>query len=304
MHRMNVPNLFIIGAPKAGTTAFVNNISQHKDIFVPEKKEPRFFDAHIFYDYKEDYPIKSLEDYLKLYYNEKAKMSKYRVDGSVFNMYSKESIDRILSLSPNAKFVVILRDPVEASISMHKQRLTYADTKMREISDDFMICWEQLKYRKFGEGYPKNCRNKFLFRYDLLYSYQLYLPYIIKKVGLENLFIGFYDDFIKKPDEFYCNFFNFLGLECINVENKRINESKILKKSKVLEYIEYISKKTLFLRKKVGLVGKNIIIAKNFLYNLFINKDFNNQNIDKNKLYEYFKETYDYLEYLKKIKKY
>jgi hypothetical protein len=49
-------------------------------------------------------------------------MSKYRVDGSVFNMYSKESIDRILSLSPNAKFVVILRDPVEASISMHKLR--------------------------------------------------------------------------------------------------------------------------------------------------------------------------------------
>lgn len=295
---MNIPNLFIIGAPKAGTTAFVNNISQHKDIFVPEQKEPRFFDAHTFYDYKEDYPIKSKKDYLKLFNSDEAKNAKYRVDGSVFNIYSEESIENILELSADAKFVIILREPVDASISMHRQRLTYADTKMREISENFMECWDKLGNRKEGKGYPQNCRNKFLFRYDLLYSYELYLPYIIQRIKKENLFIGFYDDFIKNPDEFYSNFFNFLYIEGIDIENKKINTSKILKKSKFLEYLDLFSKKTFYLRNKLGLSGKKINLIKTYIFNLYMDKNAKKQKADE-KVYKYFQKTNEYLDKLR-----
>lgn len=165
-----IPNLFILGAPKSGTTALANNLSQHQEIYISKQKEPRYFDSHTFYDY----PIKSLDEYLKLFNNEEAKKSKYRLDASVFNMYSAQSIKNILSFSSDAKFIIILREPVSASISMHKQRLAYSDTKMRELSENFIECWKMKEDRKAGQNFPVGCRNKILFRYDALYSYELY----------------------------------------------------------------------------------------------------------------------------------
>ena len=37
------PNLFIVGAPKCGTTAWVEYLRTHPDIFFPEIKEPHYF---------------------------------------------------------------------------------------------------------------------------------------------------------------------------------------------------------------------------------------------------------------------
>jgi len=44
------PNLFLIGAPKAGTTALAKNISKHSDIFLPKNERSRYFDGITFYD--------------------------------------------------------------------------------------------------------------------------------------------------------------------------------------------------------------------------------------------------------------
>lgn len=295
----NIPNLFIIGAPKSGTTAVANNIAQHKDIFISQLKEPRFFDAHIFYDYKKDYPIKDLESYLHLYSSEKAKSAKYKLDASVFNMYSEESINNILKLSPNAKFIILLREPISATLSMHKQRLSYADLKMREISASFMECWDKLKDRKNGIGYPKDCRNKFLFRYDLLYSYELYVPFLIDRIKKENLFIGFYDDFIKTPELFYSNLFDFLEIDKITIDNKKLNKSSILKKSKLLEYFILLSNNTLAIRKKIGLTGGKVNLIKKFIFSFFIITKVEKQVVDR-KVYDFFSKTNKYLIELKK----
>lgn len=107
---MKVPNLFIIGAPKSGTTSVAYGLSAHPEIYMPKSKEPRYFDAHVYYDNPEDYPFKSVEEYLRLYCD-CGPENRYLIDASVLNMYSKESIDRILELSPDAKFLIMLRDP-------------------------------------------------------------------------------------------------------------------------------------------------------------------------------------------------
>jgi hypothetical protein len=38
-----MPNLFIIGAAKAGTTAFYDYLTQHPQVFLSQIKEPMFF---------------------------------------------------------------------------------------------------------------------------------------------------------------------------------------------------------------------------------------------------------------------
>ena len=75
-----------------------------------------------------------------------------------------------MKFNPKAKFILILRDPLDAAQSMHLQRLKYLNKNLREVSTNFYECWSLLKLRKKGLGFPKGCKNKFLFRYDLLYS--------------------------------------------------------------------------------------------------------------------------------------
>ena len=42
---MPLPNFFVIGAPKAGTTALYRALRQHPDIYLPKLKEPHFFSS-------------------------------------------------------------------------------------------------------------------------------------------------------------------------------------------------------------------------------------------------------------------
>lgn len=293
---MNKPNLFIIGAPKSGTTALANNLSQHQEIFLPRLKEPRFFDAHSYYDFKEDYPIETVDDYLSLYANLEAKIATYGIDASTFNMYSRQSIINILNLSPDAKFILILRDPVEASISMHIQRLKYADKKLREISDEFIECWNLLEERKNGKGYPDKCRNRLLFRYDLLYSYEKYVPFIKELVSPDNLHIGFYEDFKENPSQFYANIFHFLKLTPIEIINEKMNHSHPVRSSKLLQMIDGLSIYTHKFRERIGLTNMDIM---KFIFNQYTNKNKSRKKQVEQRVYDEFIHTYDFMNELR-----
>lgn len=290
------PNLFIIGAPKSGTTGFVESLRSHPEIFVPRNKEPRYFDAHVFYDYPEDYPIKNLDDYLSLYSSKESTNSLYRVDGSVFNMYSVDSIKQILAISPKAKFVVILRDPLEATKSMFLQRMKYTDSTLREVSEDFNTCWQLMKSRKNNKNFPDMCRNKFIFRYDLIFSYELYLNKIVELVGKENIYLGSYELFLKQPDSFYSSIFTFLGLDKnFKIENKIKNKSYIVKNNTKNKLISKFSSSTKEFRSKLGLDGNRInFIKKVFKKDIEVEIAINNESDEDIK--NYFRKTYQYLE--------
>ena len=289
-----LPNLFIIGAPKSGTTSLAHNLSRHPNIFMPKMKEPRYFDAHTFYDYKEDYPLKSLDEYLELFKSKTAKESVYRLDASVFIMYSKSSIDQILSVSPDAKFILILRDPVDSSISMHSQRLKYPKGPIRELSENFLECWKMIDKRKKGLAFPDGCRNKLLFRYDLLYSYEKYLPYIINKIKFENLFIGNFEDYKNNHIEFFQHIFNFLDIKHIKTKKLFLNTRYMIRSSILLNIYYKIVQFTYPIRNKIGLTGGAI---SKFVFNFY--KHSYNDKYDLTDVKKYFANTYIFL---KKIK--
>ena len=58
-----IPNFFIVGAPKCGTTALYEYLRAHPNVFMPELKEPHFFAKDL-----GGYPrIKTLEAYRELF---------------------------------------------------------------------------------------------------------------------------------------------------------------------------------------------------------------------------------------------
>ena len=108
------PNFFIVGAPRAGTTSLYEYLHQHPKIFMSTKKEPSYFLKEI---PKIIYPIhvRGKKEYLKLFKN--VKNEKAVGEASTGYLVDPESPKLIYKQVPNAKIIIILRDPIERSYS-------------------------------------------------------------------------------------------------------------------------------------------------------------------------------------------
>ena len=131
------PNLFVVGAPKAGTTTLTRWLSTHPDVYMSVPKEPSYW-ASDFPDVriKRGYPTP--ETYAGLYDSERAQQAQVRVDGSTLYLYSRTAIADIAAAGP-AKFVVALRNPVDLLVSYHRTQLVV----LNETETDFGTAWRR-----------------------------------------------------------------------------------------------------------------------------------------------------------------
>ncbi len=104
-----LPNLIIIGAPKAGTTSLHYYLSLHPEISMSKQKELRFFSHQ-----------RNWQRGLAWYESQFSDHTK--VVGEASPSYSQyprfaETPERIFAVVPNAKLIYMVRDPVERLIS-------------------------------------------------------------------------------------------------------------------------------------------------------------------------------------------
>ncbi len=122
------PNLFIVGAMKAGTTSLHSYLNAHPDIFMCEPKEPCYF----IHPKELNWP--QIEK-LRLWENEERYLALFsgsdnaKIVGESSTPYSKfpavnQVPERIFHFNPAARFIYVLRDPVERTIShyLHEVR--------------------------------------------------------------------------------------------------------------------------------------------------------------------------------------
>ena len=119
------PNFLIIGAARSGTTALTHFFKQHPQIFMSEPKEPHFMAfANREVNFKgpgdeslmNRITVTKLEAYQQLF---AAAQNKVAIgEGSVSTLYyHDQSIPNIKRYTPDAKLIVIFRDPVERAFS-------------------------------------------------------------------------------------------------------------------------------------------------------------------------------------------
>ena len=121
---MALPDFFIVGAPKAGTTALHAALAAHPGLFMSTVKEPKFFltdgppptrgggpgDAQTYREH-----IWRRPEYEALF--DAAPPGTLRGESTPFYLYRQDAQERIQALVPAAKLIVILRDPVERAHS-------------------------------------------------------------------------------------------------------------------------------------------------------------------------------------------
>lgn len=117
---MKLPNFFIIGAPKCGTTTLYEWLGEHPSVNAPHK-ETCFFSQDIFPTVSLGTHISSLDDYCDIFTLQGTQL----VSGEATPkyLYSDQALREISALQPKARIIVCLRDPVELAISLYNQKL-------------------------------------------------------------------------------------------------------------------------------------------------------------------------------------
>ena len=108
---MTWPNLFVVGAAKAGTTSLWRYLDQHPAIYMSPVKEPHYFSSFT----PGLFPaVKDEGEYLRLFRD--AGDAPLRGEASASYLWDAETPRRHPSRSPDAKIVISLRDPVERAM--------------------------------------------------------------------------------------------------------------------------------------------------------------------------------------------
>jgi hypothetical protein len=152
----NKPNLFIVGAAKAGTTALRKNLSGHPDIYFSPIKEPHYFSTDISVaDFREEFGqdvALDLEKYLKKrplpehhqaflressHYNElfrEVDDQPVVAEASASYLWSTKAATNIYSYNPQSKIIILLRNPVDRAFSHYLMdfRMGYTDLSFKE----------------------------------------------------------------------------------------------------------------------------------------------------------------------------
>jgi hypothetical protein len=115
-----VPDFFIVGHPKSGTTALYEMLRRHPQVFMPELKEPRFLAGDMYFRSADATELPStMEEYLALF---AGAGEEQRVgEASPLYLASAEAATRIAELQPEARIVAVLREPASFLRSLHLQ---------------------------------------------------------------------------------------------------------------------------------------------------------------------------------------
>lgn len=200
---MPSPNLFLLGAPKCGTTSIVRWISDRHDVFLPISKEQHYFDT----DHNNS-NITSREQYLSNYTAAPEGMS-YYFDGSVWYLYSQVAVPNILEFCADAKFIVVLRNPVEMAYSLHDQMIF----SEYEDQSDFEKAWELQESRAAGQHIPSRCPEPRFLQYKAACSLGEQVERLFRHCPREKVLLVFTEDMRTDPRHVYLRLLAFLGLE-------------------------------------------------------------------------------------------
>lgn len=110
-----LPSFFIIGAQKSGTTSLYYHLMQHPLLAHPKRKEIFFFNNALHYQqgmnaYKANFPLK-----IPLFTS-----CKQTFEATTTYLESAECPARIKQHFPDAKFIVMLRNPIDRAYSQYR----------------------------------------------------------------------------------------------------------------------------------------------------------------------------------------
>lgn len=239
---MRKPNFFIVGAPKCGTTAMYQYLESHPEIYLSPVKEPYFFGSDLKYINLKR-PTK--DEYLALF--EDATDEKIIGEASITYLVSTEAAQEIKSFNPEARVLIMLRNPVDMIYSMHSQALFVQVEDVEDLEKALSL----EDFRKKGQRIPEKTTILSFILYRELASYSEQVERYFQVFGRDRVQVIIYDDFKQDTAGAYRKTLQFLGVndefrperfDKVNVNKRRRNEwvTEILKNDWVIKAVRLL----------------------------------------------------------------
>jgi hypothetical protein len=190
--KKRVPDFFIVGNPKSGTTALYEMLRGHPQIYMPDLKEPWFFASDMrprFQPPRSAPVLETLDEYLSLF---DAAGPEQRIgEASSSYLLSHTAAGRIAELQPDARIIALLREPTSFLRSLHLQLLrTHVEAK-KDLGQ--AIALEAA--RREGRKIPRHSHRPQLLLYSNHVRYVEQLRRYHAAFPAEQVLVLIYDDF-------------------------------------------------------------------------------------------------------------
>lgn len=200
---MTKPNLFIIGAPKCGTTSLYDWLAQHPQIFMSSFKEPHYFNTDDTFRF-----VKDADEYLKLF---ELANNEHQIVGeaSTWYLFSKTAVPRIeCYTSKSAKYIVCLRDPIGMVQSLHAQNVFSGN----ESVPNFEKAWKLQGPRSRGKMLPMFTNAASHLQYYDVCALGAMVENLLKNVARDRVHFILLEDMIADPEGEYAKVLRFLNI--------------------------------------------------------------------------------------------
>jgi len=195
------PNLFIVGAPKCGTTAWVTYLSRRPDVYFSPAKEPHYWN----FDFPSYRWAKSQSEYDALFAG--AGDAAVVGEASVMYLYSRVAAEQIAGFAPDAKIMIFLRDQRRFIPSYHQQLLYNVD----EDQADLGVAWRASGARD-PATIPPACREPAFLDYKSVGDFAPQVARFLERFPRERIKVLFLEDLVRDPRAQYLEILGFLGL--------------------------------------------------------------------------------------------
>jgi len=202
-----VPDFFIVGHPKCGTTALYEMLRRQPRIYMPGLKEPQFFASEMRAGPRAAHLPDTLEQYLALF--APARPDQLLGEASPSYLRSHTAAAQIAQVAPEARIIAILREPASLLRSVHLQFVQ----GMVENEYDLRKALALEQDRRQGRNLPRHG----LYPQALLYSEHVRYVEQLRRYedafSRENLLVLIYDDFRAENEATVRAVLRFLGVK-------------------------------------------------------------------------------------------
>jgi hypothetical protein len=248
-----LPEFFVIGHAKSGTTAMYEMLRTHPQIYMPEVKETWYFAPELRSPRRKgDNPRhpETLEGYMALF--EGAAPGQRLGEATPSYIYSHEAAARIAEFRPDARIIALLREPASFLRSLHLQFLK-TDVETEKSLRKAVALDEP---RREGRQLPPNSARPQALQYAEHVNYVDQLRRYHAVFPREQVLVLIYEDYRANNAAVVKEVFRFLGVtDDLDVESVEANPAVGIRSPRVHELV-----RTLYLgRSPAARLGKAAI---------------------------------------------
>lgn len=254
-----LPDFFIVGAPKCGTTALYTYLRQHPDVYMPDEKEIYYFCDDLF----SRKPVRTEQEYISLF--APGAGAKRVGEATPWYLYSQSAARRIREFSPAARIVISVRHPVDMMYSLHSEKVY----RGQEPIEDFARAIQREREGSRPPIPPELDPPRGVETYRAAARFAPHVRRYQETFGRQAVHVVVFDDIVSGSTEWFDQLLEFLDVSLVPLPvGEQVNPNKVLRSATLTRLLRSPPPRIMQLAKSVlPTSGRRLLIGALWKFN-------------------------------------